>query len=109
MRARQCWAVALLLALVTLVPGSSARAALPRATIYVTRLDPVDRAARDFARSGYGGGIDVSWPVNGTEGMVAVMGGIEAIRLLSKVKTFPDQTTLLPTGQEQEPFASQAV
>ena len=79
-------------------------AATPRATIYGSRLDPVDRAARDFARPGYGGGIDLSWPLDGTRGMLAVITGIEASSLLSKVKTFQDQLTGLRIEQHTDQF-----
>src|SRR5690242_10180290 len=68
-------------------------AATPRFTIYVSRLDPSDANARDFAKPGYGGGVDLSWPLGGTQGMLAVIGGVEASSLLSKEKTFQDQLT----------------
>ena len=77
-------------------------AATPRFGLYLTRLDPADRSARDFARSGFGGGIDVSWPVHGSEGMLSVIGGIEATSLLSKVKTFQDQRTGLRVEQHTD-------
>jgi hypothetical protein len=103
---RRTLRAALLLVLAGLMPASSALAAIPRATIYVVRLDPVDRVARDFAKSGYGGGIDVSWPFHGTQGLLSVIGGIEAVSLLSKVKTFQDQLTGLRVEQHTGQFYS---
>ena len=79
---------ALLLAVTVLVGAVPAIAGTPRATLYGIRLDPADASARDFARPGYGGGIDVSWPLDGTQGMLAVIGGGELSSLLSKVKVF---------------------
>jgi len=77
-------------------------AAIPRATLYVTRIDPADRAARDFARPGYGGSLDISWPISGSMGMVSAIGGVEITNLLSKVKTFQDQVALLRVEQHTD-------
>jgi hypothetical protein len=71
-----------------------ARAATPRCTIYGVLMDPTDKEARDFSDPGWGGGVDVSWPVHGTEGMLSMIGGIEAASLFSSVKTFHDPTGL---------------
>jgi len=84
--------LALVLAVVLALAGP-ASAATPRLTIYGSRMDPSDSGARDFAKSGYGGGVDVSWPLHGTEGLLSVIGGLEVTSLLSKVKTFQDQRT----------------
>ena len=81
---------------------SFALAATPRFTLYVTRLDPSDRAARDFARPGYGGGVDVSWPIHGSEGMLSAIGGIEVTSLLSQVKKFQDHVTGLRIEQHTD-------
>ena len=106
MRVHPMLPVALLFAGGVLATVPTAHAATPRASIYVMRLDPVDRVARDFAKSGWGGGIDVSWPPQGTEGLFSVIGGLEAASLLSKVKTFQDQTTLLRIEQHTDQFYS---
>ena len=74
-------------------------AATPRATFYVLRMDPADANARDFAKPGWGGGADVSLPLPGTGGLLAVVGGVEAASLLSKVKNFQDQLTGLRVEQ----------
>jgi hypothetical protein len=91
-----------LTALALCVLAVPAFAAIPRATLYVTRIDPADRAARDFARPGYGGGVDISWPISGSMGMVSAIGGIEVTSLLSKVKTFQDQLTGLRVEQHTD-------
>ena len=77
-------------------------ASTPRLTVYATRLDPADRSARDFSRPGYGGGIDVSWPIQGSEGMLSVLGGVEATSLLSQVTTFQDRVTGLRVEQHTD-------
>ncbi len=79
-------------------------AAKPRATLYVTRMDPKDATARDYSRPGWGGGIDLSWPLGGTQGLLAVMGGVEVSSLLSKVKKFQDQLTGLRVEQHTDQF-----
>jgi hypothetical protein len=71
-----------------------ALAATPRFSLYGMIMDPTDQAARDFSDPGWGGGVDVSWPVHGTEGMLSVIGGLEAASLYSSVKTFHDQSGL---------------
>src|SRR5262245_27340319 len=79
-----------------------ALAATPRATLYGMRLDPADRSARDFSRPGYGGGVDLSWPIQGSEGMLSAIGGIEVTSLLSQVETFYDQQTGLRVEQHTD-------
>jgi hypothetical protein len=88
------------LALAALV--SPALAATPRFTIYGLSMVPTDREARDYADPGWGGGIDVSWPVTGTEGLFSAIAGIEAASLYSNVKTFHDQTTGLRIEQHTD-------
>jgi len=79
-----------------------ALAATPRFTIYGMLMDPTDKAARDYSDPGWGGGVDVSWPVTGTEGMLSMVGGIEAASLLSAVKKFQDPTTGLRIEQHTD-------
>lgn len=88
------------LALVAL--ASPALAATPRFTIYGLSMVPSDQAARDYADPGWGGGIDVSWPVTGTEGLLSGIFGIEAASLYSNVKTFHDQVTGLRIEQHTD-------
>jgi hypothetical protein len=76
-----------------------ALAAIPRVTLYGLAMDPTDKTARDYSDPGWGGGIDVSWPVTGTDGLLSVIGGFEAASLLSRVKKFQDQTTGLRIEQ----------
>src|SRR5258707_31651 len=103
MRAHQSRAAALLLlAVIAFVCAAPAFAATPRATLYGIRLDPADASARDFARPGYGAGLDVSWPLGGTQGMLAAFGGVEFTSLLSKVKTFQDQGSPLRVEQHTD-------
>lgn len=98
MRSPRRWIAALLLALCAI----PVQAAMPRVTLYGSRMDPSDANARDFAKPGYGGGVDLSWPLHGTEGLLAVIGGLEASSLLSKVKTFQDQLTGLRVEQHTD-------
>jgi hypothetical protein len=79
-----------------------ALAAKPRAGIYVTRLDPADAAARDYAKPGWGGGVDISWPLTGTQGLISGIGGLELTSLYSKVKKFQDPTTGLRVEQHTD-------
>ena len=84
--------------------AAPALAAKPRLGLYVNRLDPADREARDFARPGWGGGLDVSWPIDGTAGMLSAIGGIEGSSLLSNVKEFRDGLTGLRVEQHTDQF-----
>src|SRR5262245_58064777 len=79
-----------------------ALAAIPRVTLYGMMMDPTDKTARDFSDPGWGGGLDVSCPISGTEGLVSVIGGFEAASLLSRVKKFQDQTTGLRVEQHTD-------
>ena len=79
-----------------------ANAATPRVTVFGLRMDPQDRSARDFARPGYGGGAEVSWPLPSTQGFVSAIGGIEVTSLLSNVKKFQDRLTGLRVEQHTD-------
>ncbi len=88
-------------ALLGLVP-SLLQAAVPRATFYGLRMDPSDVNARDFARPGWGAGVDLSWPLPGSQGLLSGIAGLEAVSLLSKVKKFQDPLTLLRIEQHTD-------
>jgi hypothetical protein len=94
----------LLQLLVLVLSATPAWALGPRAGLYVSRMDPSDRAARDFARPGWGGGVDVSWPVDGTGGLLAVIGGLEFSSLLSTVTEFRDGLTGLRVEQHTDQY-----
>lgn len=79
-----------------------AHAALPRYTIYGSVLSPQDRAARDYARPGYGLGIDLSWPVQGTEGLLSGIVGIEGSNLLAQQVDLRDRLTGLRVEQHTD-------
>ena len=96
MRRVMCWCALLL------VVAMPALAAKPRAGIYVTRLDPSDDQARDFAKPGWGGGVDISWPLSGTQGLISGIGGLEVVSLLSNVKEFRDGQTGLRIEQHTD-------
>ena len=91
-----------LTALALCVLALPALVATPRLSLYGMMMSPTDQAARDFSDPGWGGGADVSWPVHGTEGMLSVIGGLEAASLYSSVKTFQDQTTGLRIEQHTD-------
>lgn len=90
------------LVLCAMFTAHAAHAATPRLTLYGQRLDPSDRAARDYARPGWGGGVDLSWPLPGSEGFVSALGGIEVASLFSKVKKFQDPLTGLRVEQHTD-------
>src|ERR1041385_3023421 len=89
------------LALVVLA-STTARAATPRATLFGESLVPANANARDFADPGWGGGVEISWPIDGTAGMLAAYRGIEAASLLSDVKKFQDHLTGLRVEQHPD-------
>ena len=102
LRAFAALAMALVLACVTSYAPQPASAAVPRATFYGLRMDPSDVNARDYARPGWGGGVDLSWPLPGSQGLLSALVGIEATSLLSKVKKFQDPLTLLRVEQHTD-------
>jgi len=78
---------------------SAAFAADPRVVFYGMRQDPSDTDARDFGRAGWGGGLAVKGMLPRTEGLLAVVGGLEAVNLLSSKKEFRDGLTGLRVEQ----------
>src|SRR5262249_8945757 len=89
------------LVFVTLAAATT-HAATPRATLFGESLVPANQNARDFADPGWGGGVEISWPINGTAGMLAAYGGIQAPSLLSDVQVFRDQLTGLRVEQHTD-------
>jgi opacity protein-like surface antigen len=96
---RRSWSWCALMLLLVAVPALAAK---PRVGIYVTRLDPADAAARDYAKPGWGGGLDVSWPLTGTQGLLSGIGGLEFTSLYSQVKGFQDERTGLRVEQHTD-------
>lgn len=94
----------LFVALVCALVVAPAAAAVPRGTFYVERMDPSDAAARDYAKPGWGGGAEISWPLPGTQGLLSFVGGLEAASLMSKVKKFQDRLTGLRVEQHTDQF-----
>lgn len=92
----------LIAALALLLLAPLAQAATPRVTLYGQRLDPEDRTAREFARPGWGGGVDVSWPLPSTQGFISAIGGVELASLYSKKKVFRDGLTGLRVEQHTD-------
>ena len=95
-------AVLAFVALVSVLQAPAAPAATPRFTLYGMSMVPSDKEARDYADPGWGGGLDVSWPLSGTEGLLSGIGGIEFASLYSSTKTFHDQTTGLRIEQHTD-------
>jgi hypothetical protein len=94
--------VVLAVALLSVAFASPGLAATPRASVYVLRMDPSDVNARDFAKPGWGGGAEISWPLPSTAGLVSAVGGIEVTSLLSRVKKFQDRLTGLRVEQHTD-------
>lgn len=89
-----------LTALFALTALCGAASADPRVTLHGIRMDPSDRAARDYSRAGWGGGAQISYPLSGSGGMLALTGGLELVNLLSGTKKFQDPTTGLRIEQQ---------
>ena len=81
-----------------------AQAARPRWSIYGDMITPSDRAARAYARPGYGLGVDVSLPlpVPGTHGLLSAMAGIEYANLLNRRIDLIDRLTGLRVEQHTD-------
>ena len=69
------------------------RTAIPRAAVYVMRIDPGAPLRQGAWNSGYGGGADVSWPIPRSQGLLALVGGAEVSSLYSGVRTVADTTS----------------
>ena len=103
MRFSPRWA-ALLMLLALAVAAGPAFADTPRATLYFMGMQPADANARDFGGSGAGGGVDLSWPLHGTDGLLSVIGGFEGASFLSRVKKIQDPVTGLRIEQHTDQF-----
>lgn len=90
--------------LLLVLVGAPVSAAQPRWTVGVHQLDPKDATARDYSRPGYGLSVDVSLPLTGAQGMVALLAGIEGTSLMAKQKDLRDGLTGLRVEQHTDQF-----
>ncbi len=72
----------------------------PRVLIHGIRQDPSDQAGKDYSRPGWGLGAQISYPLPGSGGMLAVTGGFDAVNLMSATKKFQDPLTGLRIEQQ---------
>jgi opacity protein-like surface antigen len=68
--------------------------------LYGIRMEPSDRDAQNYSRPGWGAGLQVVAPLPNTEGLLAFVGGLEAVNLLSKTIEFRDALTGLRVEQQ---------
>ena len=74
-------------------------AAMPRLGLYGSVMVPSDDQARQYSENSLGAGLDVSWPLTGTEGMISGIGGFEWTNLNYQVTEFRDPYTGLRVEQ----------
>ena len=74
-------------------------AAIPRIGLYGSVMVPTDDQARQYAENSLGGGLDISWPLNGTEGLISGIGGFEWTNLNYQTVELRDPTTGLRVEQ----------
>ena len=85
-----------------LMLASPASAAVPRFGLYGSVMVPSDDEARKYAENSFGAGIDLSWPLNGTEGMLSGIVGFEWTNLNYQVVEFRDPYTGLRVEQHTD-------
>ncbi len=86
--------------LVALVSAAVAHAGDGKLTIYGIRMDPADRDARNYSRPGWGAGLQAVAPLPNTQGLIAIVGGLEGVNLLSETVKFQDPVTFLRVEQQ---------
>ncbi len=92
-RAPVMFAVAL--ALASAVPAQAAKI-----EGFFLKMDPLSEVSRQFGRPGYGGGLEVVGELPGTYKLMAGVGGLEVVNLLSTTTEFRDVTTGLRIEQQ---------
>lgn len=97
MRAARSFAF-LAVALALLAPAL-ARAA-GKVELYGIRMVPTDVDSRQYSRPGWGIGVQGVLPMPGTATLLAGVGGVEVVNLLSTTKTFQDPLTALRVEQQ---------
>jgi hypothetical protein len=86
-------------ALVMWLIAVPALAAIPRVGLYGSVMVPSDDQAREYSENSLGGGLDVSIPFNGTEGLLSTIIGFEWTNLNYQVVEFRDPFTGLRVNQ----------
>lgn len=89
-------------ALVLLLIAAPAFAATPRFGLYGSVMVPSDDQARQYSENSLGAGLNVSWPLNGTEGLVSGLFGFEWTNLNYQVVEFKDPYTGLRVEQHTD-------
>ncbi|MCC6649766.1 MAG: outer membrane beta-barrel protein [Candidatus Eisenbacteria bacterium] len=67
---------------------------------FFIKMDPYGSVSKQYSRPGYGGGLEVVGALPGTAKLVAAVGGLEVVNLLSTKTTFQDAVTLLRVEQQ---------
>ncbi len=67
---------------------------------FFLKMDPLSEVSRQFGRPGYGGGLEVVGELPGTAKLIAGVGGLEIVNLLSTTTDFRDATTGLRVEQQ---------
>jgi opacity protein-like surface antigen len=67
---------------------------------YFIKMDPYSNVARQYGRPGYGAGVEAIGALPGTAHLIAAVGGLEVVNLLSKTTTFQDALTGLRVEQQ---------
>ncbi len=68
--------------------------------IYGLRMVPANVDARQYSRPGWGLGVQGVLPLPGTANLIAGVGGVEVVNLLSRTKKFQDPLTGLRVEQQ---------
>jgi len=89
----------MLLVPLLLLIAAPARAAIPRFNLYGSVMVPSDDQARQYSENSLGAGLNVSWPLNGTEGMLSGLFGFEWTNLNYQTVEFRDPYTGLRVEQ----------
>jgi opacity protein-like surface antigen len=71
-----------------------------KAELYLLRMVPTDVDSRQYSRPGWGAGLQAVVPMPGTATLLAAVGGLEVVNLLSSTKHFQDPLTGLRVDQE---------
>lgn len=67
---------------------------------YFIKMDPYSDVARQYGRPGFGGGLEVVGALPGTAHLIAAVGGLEVVNLLSSTTTVYEPVTHLRVDQE---------
>jgi opacity protein-like surface antigen len=102
--AARCALRVLMVTLGLVAAGAAPALAGGKLELYGIRMEPNGQAAERYSRPGWGGGLQVVAPLPNVSNLLAGVGGLEVVNLLSQKTEYPDPVYALRVEQHTDQY-----